>query len=71
MNTKFNSKKIKKILIKNIPLILFLIMGTGISFAWRISEGTKTDEKMLDFMDNIMIAFYNPFAFKLNFLSLK
>lgn len=64
MNTKFNSKKIKKILIKNIPSILFLIMGAGISFAWRISEGTKTDEKMLDFMDNIMIAFYNPFAFK-------
>ncbi|MEE5993958.1 MAG: type IV secretory system conjugative DNA transfer family protein [Oscillospiraceae bacterium] len=54
---KLNSKKIKKLILKNFPYAVFAYAGNKISFAYRIAEGHSIDEKIVPFMDNIGTSF--------------
>ena len=54
---KLNSRKIKKLILKNFPYAIFAYAGNKISFAYRIAEGNSIDEKIVPFMDNIGTSF--------------
>ena len=54
---KLNSRKIKKLILKNFPYAIFAYAGNKISFAYRIAEGKSIDEKIVPFMDNIGTSF--------------
>jgi len=54
---KLNSRKIKKLILKNFPYAIFAYAGNKISFAYRIAEGKSIDEKIVPFMDNIGASF--------------
>lgn len=66
---QINSKKIKKIILSNMPYIIFAYAGNKLSFAYRIAEGDGLQEKLLPFLNEIGTAFaqvlpsFNPVDF--------
>jgi len=54
---QINSKKIKKIILQNIPYAIFAYAGNKLAYAFRIAEGDGIDEKILPFMENIGVSF--------------
>ena len=52
-----NSRKIKKIILQNIPFLIFGYAGDMISYAYRISEGNGLSEKLVPFMNNLGTVF--------------
>lgn len=56
-----NTKKLKKIIIKAIPYLIFAYVGNLIGFAYRTAEGNGFQEKLLPFMNNIGTAFARIF----------
>ena len=57
---KFDSTKLKKLLIKALPYILIGLVCTNLGEAWRLAEGTNASEKLLSFFAMIAYAFGNP-----------
>lgn len=54
---QINTKKLKKILLANIPYLIFAYAGNKISYAYRIAEGDGFQEKLLPFLNNIGTSF--------------
>jgi type IV secretion system protein VirD4 len=52
-----NSKKVKKIILKNLPFVIFGYAGDMISYAYRTAEGTGLSEKLVPFMNNLGTVF--------------
>ena len=51
---------IKKLLILNIPYVLFGLFATKLGEAWRLAEGTNTSQKFLHLTDGFSAAFQSP-----------
>lgn len=58
---QINSKKIKKIILSNMPYIIFAYAGNKLSFAYRIAEGDGLQEKLLPFLNIIGTSFAKVF----------
>ncbi len=56
-----NSKKLKKVILTNLPYVIFGYAGDMIAYAYRISEGTGFQEKMLPFLNNLGVVFAKMF----------
>lgn len=55
-----NTQKIKKVIITNLPLIIFFWLGNKISFAYRIAPGNSIYQKMTPFLNNFLTTVNNP-----------
>ena len=51
------SKKTKRLLLLNIPYVLFALFGTNLGQAWRFSPGSGFSDKFLHLMDGMAAAF--------------
>ena len=64
---QINSKKIKKMILSNLPYAIFAYAGNKLAFAYRIAEGEGFHEKLLPFLNEIGTSFaqvlpsFNPF----------
>ena len=58
---QINSTRLKKLIIKALPYVIFAYAGDLIGFAWRTAEGNGFQEKILPFMNNIGTAFAKIF----------
>ena len=56
-----NSKKLKKLILNNLPYVIFAYAGNKFAFAYRIAEGNGFQEKILPFLNNLGKAFENVF----------
>lgn len=54
------NRKIKRLLILNIPYILLALLFTKVSQAWRLALGYEIGDKILNLMDSFTLAFENP-----------
>ena len=52
-----NSIKLKKLILKSIPYMIFAYIGDLIGYAYRTAEGTGFQQKLLPFMNNLGPAF--------------
>ena len=50
---------VKKIIITNLPYLLFVWLFGKMSEAWRLAAGAGASQKMLHFMDSLAAAFAN------------
>ena len=50
---------VKKIIITNLPYLLFVWLFGKMGEAWRLAEGADASQKMLHFMDSLAAAFAN------------
>lgn len=55
-----DTRKIKKLLILNIPYIIVGLIATNIGEAWRLAEGADSSAKILSFFHALPIALNNP-----------
>lgn len=55
-----DKRKIKKLLILNIPYVLMGLIATNLGEAWRLAEGADISAKFLGFFNAITVAFRNP-----------
>ena len=51
------SKKTKRLLLLNLPYVLFALLGTKLGQAWRLTPGSGFSEKFLHLMEGIASAF--------------
>ena len=56
-----NTKKLKKLIIKAVPYVIFSYAGDLIGYAYRTAEGSGFQEKLLPFMTNLGNAFARVF----------
>ena len=54
---QINSKKIKKMILSNLPYAIFAYAGNKLAFAYRIAEGEGFHEKLLPFLNEIGTSF--------------
>lgn len=54
-----DTRKIKKLLILNIPYFILGLLATNIGEAWRMAEGADSSAKLLSFLSAIPMAFQN------------
>lgn len=54
---QINTKKLKKVILSNLPFVIFAYAGNKISYAYRIAEGDGFQEKLLPFLNNIGSSF--------------
>lgn len=52
-----NTKKLKKLILANLPYVIFAYAGDKISYAYRIAEGDGFQEKLLPFLNSLGTAF--------------
>lgn len=52
-----NTKKLKKILLANLPYLIFAYAGNKISYAYRIADGSGLQEKLMPFLNEIGTSF--------------
>ena len=50
---------VKKIIITNLPYLLFVWLFGKVGEAWRLAVGVDASQKMLHFMDSLAAAFAN------------
>ena len=50
---------VKKIIITNLPYLLFVWLFDKMGEAWRLAAGTDLTQKLLHFMDSLAAAFAN------------
>ena len=50
---------VKKIIITNLPYLLFVWLFGKVGEAWRLAAGVDASQKMLHFMDSLAAAFAN------------
>lgn len=55
-----DTRKIKKLLILNIPYIIVGLIATNIGEAWRMAEGADSSAKLLSLFSTFPVAFGNP-----------
>ena len=55
-----NAKKLKKIILSNIPYVIFFYAGNKIAFAYRTAPGAGMSEKLSPFLTNLAAAFSDP-----------
>ena len=55
-----DTRKIKKLLILNIPYIIVGVIATNIGEAWRMAEGADSSAKLLSLFSTLSVAFGNP-----------
>ena len=58
---QINTKKLKKVILSNLPFVIFAYAGNKISYAYRIAEGDGFQEKLLPFLNNIGSSFAQVF----------
>lgn len=58
---QINSKKIKKIILSNLPYAIFAYAGNKLAFAYRIAEGEGFQEKLPPFLYEIGTSFTKVF----------
>ena len=58
---QINTKKLKKLIIKAVPYVIFSYAGNLIGYAYRTAEGDGFQEKILPFMSNLGVAFAKVF----------
>lgn len=61
MAMQINSKKIKKIILSNLPYAIFAYAGNKLAFAYRIAEGEGFQEKLPPFLYEIGTSFAKVF----------
>lgn len=54
---QINTKKLKKILLANLPYLIFAYAGNKISYAYRIADGSGLQEKLMPFLNEIGTSF--------------
>lgn len=54
---QINTKKLKKILLANLPYLIFAYAGNKISYAYRIAGGSGLQEKLMPFLNEIGTSF--------------
>lgn len=54
---QINTKKLKKILLANLPYLIFAYTGNKISYAYRIADGSGFQEKLMPFLNEIGTSF--------------
>ena len=57
---RIDTVKLKKLLLKVLPYLLFGLFCTHFGQAWRMAEGTNTSERLLSFFQTAGAAFRNP-----------
>ena len=57
---RIDTVKLKKLLLKVLPYLLFGLFCTHFGQAWRIADGTNTSEQLLSFFQTAGAAFRNP-----------
>lgn len=55
-----DKRKIKKLLILNLPYFLVGLFATNLGEAWRLAEGADSSAKILSFFNALPIALNNP-----------
>lgn len=65
----FSADKVKKIIISNLPLLLFFWIGNKLCFAFRTANGTDLYTKFSPFIENFTDSITNPFP-SLNLIDL-
>jgi len=55
-----DKKKIKRLLILNVPYFIVGLFATNLGEAWRLAEGADMSAKLLGFFDTFMVALSNP-----------
>ena len=58
---QINTRKLKKVILKSLPYIIFAYAGNLIGYAYRTAEGNGFQEKILPFMSNLGVAFAKVF----------
>ena len=56
-----DKRKMKKLLILNLPYLLVGLFATNLGEAWRLAEGADSSAKILSFFNALPIALNNPF----------
>ena len=56
-----NTRKLKKVILKSLPYVIFAYVGNLIGYAYRTAEGSGFQEKILPFMSNLGVAFAKVF----------
>ena len=56
-----STKKLKKVILKSLPYLIFGYAGDLIGYAYRTAEGNGFQEKILPFLDNLGVAFAKVF----------
>ena len=56
-----DKRKMKKLLILNVPYLLVGLFATNLGEAWRLAEGADSSAKILSFFHALPIALNNPF----------
>ena len=54
---QINTKKLKKILLANLPYLIFAYAGNKISYTYRIADGSGFQEKLMPFLNEIGTSF--------------
>lgn len=57
---RIDTVKLKKLLLKVLPYLLFGLFCTHFGQAWRMAEGTNASERLLSFLETAGAAFRNP-----------
>ena len=57
---RFDTKRLKRLLLLNFPYIFVGLFATNIGEGWRLAEGANSSEKLLSFMTTLPAAFQNP-----------
>ena len=58
---QINTKKLKKLILSNLPYVIFAYAGNKIAFAYRVAEGSGFEEKLMPFMSNLGVSFAKIF----------
>ena len=57
---RIDTVKLKKLLLKVLPYLLFGLFCTHFGQAWRMAEGTNASEQLLSFFETAAVAFRSP-----------
>ena len=58
---QLDTRKLKKVILRSLPYVIFGYAGDLIGYAYRTAEGNGFQEKMLPFMSNLGVAFAKVF----------
>ena len=58
---RIDTVKLKKLLLKVLPYLLFGLFCTHFGQAWRMADGTNASEQLLSFFETAAVAFRSPF----------
>ena len=58
---QINTKKLKKLIIKSVPYVIFSYAGNLIGYAYRTAEGNGFQQKIVPFMSGLGTAFAKVF----------